>query len=643
MREGNLDVAFKELTEIQRKAADWDEGPLLVLAGPGSGKTRVLTCRIARLLKQTPGDSFRILALTFTNKAADEMRQRIDLLANGGATRLFVGTFHSFCADVLRQHGVHLGIQPDFRIYGSDRDLARVMQDAVEAARSRNESVRESDTAFLPVIQRLKGEMIPPDRAAANVPEGGIRDRIEAVYTAYEEQLGKHNALDFSSLLYSACTLFERFPSFAKRYRSVYRFWCIDEFQDTNEAQFRLLDLMAAKSFHNIFVVADDDQIIYQWNGASYKRFEELRAQFSPEVIQLPTNYRCPPGVVELANRLIRNNVYRTADKKPLQAAREKDAKAKVISILHAKNETAEAAKIASTIAEQFAAELGKVVVLARTKRLLDLTKEALATKRINAVLLQRKDEFTSAAFTWMHACLRQASYIRDVENLRTLAASFFKLVGLEVDVEGIIARAEAETGNYFKEWLKDAARETPDQNIRSLLENANSDLAQSGNFQKFIEMSLKWFESLQLDKDDAFREDLACWNEIYPEILSALGDRPLLDPFLHELDLRSKAPTGKKDSVTLMTIHGAKGKEFDIVFLQGVAEDFIPSYQSKKKGPTSPEMEEERRNCFVAITRTKRRLILSYASEYFGWPKEPSRFFNEMGLEKYVASHASS
>ena len=255
------------------------------------------------------------MGLTFTNKAADEMRSRVVSFVPGQEDRLFLGTFHSFCSDVLRQHGSHLGINPNFHIYSQDVDLQAVLNDAVETAKKMNDVVSDLDKKTLPVIQRLKSLLILPEQCRGMFRDKEFGERIATVYPAYESELYKRNALDFNSLILKTYQLFNKFPVFAKRYQSVYTYICIDEFQDTNQAQYGLISALAGYQHRNLFIVADDDQIIYQWNGASHERLKELLNDFSPMVIQLPMNYRCPPEIVAIANNLIRHNFLRRPQK----------------------------------------------------------------------------------------------------------------------------------------------------------------------------------------------------------------------------------------------------------------------------------------------------------------------------------------
>ena len=291
-----LDAALEVLTRIQRQAVEWDHGPLLVLAGPGSGKTQVLTCRIARLLDASRQKNFRILALTFTNKAADEMKGRVATFVPGLEERANIGTFHSFCSQVLRQHGVHIGIQPDFAIYSTDDDRRAVLEDALRRAQSEGNPVSPDDVRFLGLIDRLKARLIEPSAAVSALTRLDDPERVAATYQVYEEELRRINALDFNSLIFEAHRLVTTFPAIAARYRRSHPHWLLDEFQDTNSAQYTLVRALAGEAFQNIFAVADDDQIIYEWNGASFQQIQGFLSDFSAESVQLPTNYRCPPS-----------------------------------------------------------------------------------------------------------------------------------------------------------------------------------------------------------------------------------------------------------------------------------------------------------------------------------------------------------
>lgn len=634
-----LNTAITKLTEIQRKAVDWNAGGLLVLAGPGSGKTQVLTCRIARLLDSSRDKNFRVLALTFTNKAADEMKGRVANFVPGLEERANIGTFHSFCAQVLRQHGVHLGIKPDFAIYALDADRRAVFEDALQNASSAGHRVNVDDVRLLPLIDRMKARLVEPDGAAKVLTKYSDAERIALAYRLYEEELRRLNALDFNSLVLEVHRLAVTYPAIAARYRRSHPYWLFDEFQDTNGGQYRLMKALAGGEFKNLFAVADDDQIIYQWNGASFRHIQTFLSDFSAEAMQLPTNYRCPPTIVEAANRLVAYNAQRSTDKKPLVAGKTelKFTEHQQMQLREFQTEDEEAQGIAKMIAKQGRTQWGETTVIARTRALLERMHAALQKQNVQSVIAQRRDDFLSPEFRWLVATLTQSIRPLDHRNFAVLVEAFNRVAATECSTEQIRADAEATGRSYFASWL-DAAKEAAAESTRCRLMELIADLPNaSATFRAVIGQVLEEFKSVagaEEAKTD-LEEDLTAWTELSNDISRNVGRDIALDQFLQELQLRSKEPTPKPDTVTLMTVHGAKGREFDYVYVIGLAEDVLPSYQSRQKGDMSPEMEEERRNCFVAITRTKERLILSRAEQYRGWKKEPSRFLVEMGLAK--------
>jgi DNA helicase-2/ATP-dependent DNA helicase PcrA len=636
MTDNPLEAALAKLTDIQREAVASADGAMLVLAGPGSGKTQVLTCRIARLLDGGRDKSFRVLALTFTNKAADEMKERVAYFVPGLEERANIGTFHSFCGQVLRQHGIHLGIKPDFAIYSQDSDRKAVLEDALKRACMDAQWVR-----YLAVIDRMKTMLIETTDVASHLTQTTDAEAIAWTYQAYEDELRHLNVLDFNSMIFEAHRLFVNFPLIAARYRRSYPYWLLDEFQDTNDAQYRLVRAMAGHDFKNVFAVADDDQIIYQWNGASFRQIQRFRAHFGPQVIQLPTNYRCPPAIVAAANRLVAYNVERTEAKKPLVAGKTdlKLPENEHIQLRVFASDELEAEEIAKEIAAQGKSQWGQTTVLARTRALLERMQKALQAVQVPAVVAQRRDDFLSAEVRWLVACLVQTARPLDRRNMAVLIDAFNRFTDIQVAVDQIMSEAEASGAAYIKIWAEAAKREMTQASPQLKLIEAASRFEVT-SAKKIADDVLAEFRTQVTgnDRDPDLAEDLAAWREISNDISKHFGRDITLDEFLQQLQLRSKAPSPRPNTVTLMTVHGAKGREFEFVYLIGLAEDILPSFQSRKKGDGSPEMEEERRNCFVAITRAKESLILSRAIAYRGWRKQPSRFLLEMGLVQVQA-----
>jgi len=415
----------------------------------------------------------------------------------------------------------------------------------------------------------------------------------------------------------------------------------VDEFQDTTDAQYRLLHTLSGSDWGNVTAVADDDQIIYEWNGASFKQLRRFQDDFSPSVVQLPTNFRCPPAIVESANRLVAYNVRRTATKLPLVAGKtelrlppERHLQLRVFD-----SDVHEAEGIAVEIGSISPDERGNVAVLARARSVLLPLVPAFRQQGVAAELVERRDEFASPQFRWLIGFLVQLVRPLDRRNLRKLVDAFNRVSNLSLSAEEIFAESEATHRDYLTTWIDSSSRGDSGESAASLLSFAARMSSNVSAARTVVPALVEQLEAMatpnggegQLGSD--LTDDAAAWKELVREINRQSGSATPLGQFLQELQMRSKAPPPKPDAVRLLTIHGAKGREFDWVFLIGLAEEIMPSYQSLQKGDESAEMEEERRGCFVAITRAKECLVLSHARTYRGFRKEPSRFLVEMGF----------
>jgi len=639
-------IDLSSLNENQREAVLWDKGPLLVLAGPGSGKTRVLTYRIARILEQSTGQHFRVLALTFTNKAAAEMRSRVEELVPGELSRVRLTTFHSYAAELLQQHGNHLGLRPDFQILSNDADREALLGDVLR--QTRKELTYSLPGHFkaaqlLPAVTRLLDQCVPVDKAEELLQQANVENAIPLarVYAAYRAALRKTNALDFPSLIAESLDLLNKYPFVVKHIRKVYKHILVDEFQDTNRTQYQILSLITKPDPSTLFVVADDDQIIYQWNGASPRRIEELRKEFQVSELQLPENYRCPPLVIELANALIENNLNRSAGKKPLKAVKQGES-GDVVRVFYFNTVDEEVEWIAQDISHRKPEERQHCAVLARTKKLVELAGRKLEDAGVPVYYSARKDEFISAPLRMLHAMLRLVNSMEDKQSLARLSKAFYELEGISIELAPVLSRASADGKDLLRSWIDEVRRrDALNEQTQWLLEKDINLLLNSLNYREFAEKLLNWAENLQqtsLPDEKAFsefKEEREVWKILLTEITKKFeGEDVSLHQFLHELDLTSKTPPKPPEAVPCFTIHASKGMEFGHVYLMGLVEDQLPSWAAVKKGDNSLEMQEERRNCFVAITRAQESLTLTFSGEVFGFSKKPSRFLSEMGIE---------
>lgn len=623
-----LQARLKQLSEIQREAANFQEGAALVLAGPGAGKTGVLTARISRLLHDSQPRKFKVLALTFTTKAANEMSERVAALAPDLVERTYIGTFHAFCATIIRQHGSHIDVRPDFGIYDQDADRLALLLDAVRAAGIDPASAEQ----LLPTIDRLKQNLVVPEKTAERFSDKTLGEHVARVFSAYEARMRQENLMDFHGLILETCRLVRKFPAIGSRLKQTYPFWLIDEFQDTSPAQYMMLRAWAGTDFNNIFAVADDDQIIYQWAGASYRQLEKFREHFKPSQIQLVENHRCPESVVKAANKLVANNTHRTPNKKPLVATRVDGAYP--IAIVNWDTDADELAGISGLIARQDPSTRPQTAVIARTRAQLAEMLNALRKVDIKAVVAERRSRFVSPQFVWLHTSLELAMRPADRRLFLVFGAAAERLIAAKLPTEAILDEANAGGKGLLEFWAS-----------RALASDDLTAQALGGFASRLVNARAQWRNALPklietlcvvgmtggavaLDVE----EDLAAWRMVEGEIKREMGGDPDISEFVQGLALRSKLPPPHPDAVSLMTVHASKGLEFDHVYVMGLAEGVFPSFQSVEKGATSPEIEEERRSCFVAVTRTKKTLTVSYAGKYRGYSKAPSRFLAEMG-----------
>jgi DNA helicase-2/ATP-dependent DNA helicase PcrA len=568
-----------------------------------------------------------MLALTFTTKAADEMRQRLDALMGGRAERAHFCTFHSFAGDVLRQHGSHVGIRPDFSMLANDEDRIAVLEGVIANLSCDTSTLPTDRKNLLFLLDRLFAESYDGEPTAPGMIK--TPPWIPPLFNAYCTTLQISNRLDFGALLHFTRVLLSSNAGVARLTRLAWQYVSVDEFQDTNKAQYDLLSLLAVGDRPNLFVVADDDQIIYQWNGASPERLLALRSDFGMDIIQLPENFRCPPVIIQLANNLIGFNQMRSEGKQPLvarKAATETPAlKAEIFN-----NEDEEAANIPRVITES-GWRPDECAVLARNAKLLDRAATALSARGLRPFVAKRKTEFESPAVRWLFSILRLANGRHDRELLRRVCVAWNVFAGSLIEFEDVEAEATLEGGDFLRAWVITAFSREPKDPHALLLTQISNSLVDRMDFLQLLES----FWNEKYVDDDLEAEEIATWRELHASLAREhVPENMTLHLYLQEMDLKSKAPAQLPGSVRCLTVHGSKGMEFKHVFLMGMADEVFPSYQATKMGPESKEIEEERRNCFVAITRAEETLNISWSRTYNGYPKRPSRFLEEMGFK---------
>lgn len=631
----------------QAEAVAWPGGPLLVFAGAGSGKTRVIAGRIARLIASGIYPS-RILAVTFTNKAAREMRERVEHMAGAPTQGLWIGTFHGMCARMLRMDGLPVGVDPNFTIY-DDADQMQLIREVLKEKNLDEKSFQPR--SLLNAISNAKEKMIAPKAYAAGADDFFTRVASE-VYEAYDARLRKAGALDFDDILYYAVQLLETQPDVAERYQERFVHVLVDEYQDVNQAQYRFVKLIGAKH-RNITVVGDDDQSIYAWRGADVGLILKFAADYpDAKVVKLEQNYRSTQTILGAAYEVVRKNRSR-ADKRLWTDNGAGDK----IEITLAGTEQEEARLVADAIMRERrdGRRFADCAILYRTNAQSRAFEEALMTLRIPHVLVGGVRFYDRKEIKDMLAYLRLTLNPNDDVAFRRIVNVPARSIGPSA-MSQIEAWAAARSSSLFSAardqgFLSGLGRSVGSKLarfVRAIEEAAK--LAQNGPVTPVLIHLLNESGYLDMLRESRTEESIGRLENLQ-ELVNVTtrydqGDEVSLVGFLEGAALISDADTIEEggDAVTLMTLHTAKGLEFPVVFMVGMEEGVFP--HSRSLG-SDREIEEERRLCYVGMTRAKEKLHLFHAHRrsIFGQPSfnRRSRFLDDIPLELVQSSDGMS
>lgn len=634
---------YDTLNPMQRKAVETTEGPLLVLAGAGSGKTRALTHRIAYLIEEKGVNPWNIMALTFTNKAAGEMRERVDNLVKFGADSVWVSTFHSTCVRILRRHIDCLGFETNFTIYDSD-DQRTLMKQVLKKLDYDPKLYKER--VLLSTISSCKNELISAEDFAAQSAGDFRQTKVAEAYLEYQAQLRKNNALDFDDLIVKAVELFRINPAVLDYYQERFRYIMVDEYQDTNTAQFRLVELLSSK-YRNLCVVGDDDQSIYKFRGANIENILEFESAFpGAEVIKLEQNYRSTGNILNAANEVIRHNEGRK-EKRLWTESEEGEP------VHFRQYDTAyeEADAIAADIARRVlnGASYSDFAVLYRTNAQSRLLEEKCVSRSIPYRLVGGVNFYQRKEIKDILCYLKTIDNGQDDLAAQRIINVPKRGIGA-TSVGKLMVYAEA-NGMSFYEACKQAER-VPTlgkavgkiQSFVSQIQTFKSKLAyySLGDLIDDILETTGYRE--ELENDDAVEaetrleniEELKNKAIAYEENMENGEEAPTLSGFLEEVALVADVDSldDAENRVALMTLHSAKGLEFQGVYLAGMEDGLFPGMMSINADDPD-ELEEERRLCYVGITRARKELFLTCARQRMvnGETRfcKPSRFVGEI------------
>ncbi|MCS6906068.1 MAG: UvrD-helicase domain-containing protein [Bacteroidia bacterium] len=634
---------LKELNTAQREAVINTEGPTLILAGAGSGKTRVLTYRIAYILSQRLATPWQILALTFTNKAAREMQARIENLIGISAKKLQMGTFHSIFSRILRIEAAPLGYNKDFSIY-DEEDATNVIKNIIKELNI--DEKKYSPKSIKHFISNQKNYLINATTFNAHYLDGReFTEIVGKVFRLYEIRCKEANAMDFDDLLVNMAILLEQNPVLCQKYQNQFKYILVDEYQDTNHAQYRILKRLAAQ-YQNLCVVGDDAQSIYSFRGATIENILSFQKDYpNAKVFRLEQNYRSTKIIVAAANYLISHNKNRLEKNVFTQ-----NDTGELIKLVIANSEREEADKIVDWLREQKARYGYKnedFAILYRTNAQSRVIEDSLRNKGIPYRIFGGISFYQRKEVKDLVAYLRLSVNPYDEEALRRVINYPARGIG-DKTIEKITLLAQ-EKQIPFWQALKMAAAVGKGkalvaiQSFIMLIENFQK-VGQTTDAYQAVEYIAKNSGILQDLNADATPEGRSRWENVL-EVINAAHEfvknsqnqEPSLANFLNEIALYTDLDKEVKDKnvVTLMTIHASKGLEFTSVFVTGLEENLFPSSQSAKD---ILSIEEERRLFYVAITRAQKNLCLSYAQNRYRFgklePSQPSRFLNEIKQE---------
>lgn len=631
-----MDKLLENLNEMQRKAVMQTEGPVLVLAGAGSGKTTVLVNRIAYIIETRGVSPFNILAITFTNKAANEMKERINAMIGDVSLRMWISTFHSTCVKILRSTAGYLDYDRDFAIYDT-ADSKTVMKECLKEL-NMDEKVYPI-RSVMSQISKAKDNMMTPE-VYENVNKTDFRlSKIAAVYSLYQKKLKNNNAMDFDDLVFNTVRIFMENPDVLEQYQDRFQYILVDEYQDTSNVQYMFISLLAQGS-RNICVVGDDDQSIYRFRGANIQNILGFEEEFADAaVIKLEQNYRSTQNILDAANAVIANNKGRKT-----KALWTENVQGNKIFTYHANNERDEGRFLAEEIEKQVrdGRKYSEFAVLYRTNAQSRVIEEMLMRNAIPYRVLAGLRFYDRKEIKDIIAYLRILNNRKDDVSLRRIINEPKRSIGNTTMDKAAAIAAETGLDLYtvlqkaydYPELLRASSKIEAFMQMMQALEKAQHTTGLS----EFVERVMRDSGYLAvLEAEDTVESKTRIEN--LQEFMSVVAEyekteeEPTLSGFLENVALVADidAYDEDQDAVVMMTIHSAKGLEFPVVFLVGVEEGLFPSMRSTSE----EDIEEERRLCYVAITRAKQQLYISESATrmLFGSTTHsiPSRFLREI------------
>ncbi|MCR4995935.1 MAG: UvrD-helicase domain-containing protein [Butyrivibrio sp.] len=638
---------YDTLNSQQKKAVLQTDGPVLILAGAGSGKTRVLTHRVAYLIDECGVNPWNIMAITFTNKAAGEMRERVDKIVGFGAESIWVSTFHSSCVKILRRYADRIGFGNNFTIYDTD-DSKSLMKDICK--KYQLETTQLKLKRIMGSISTCKDNLVTPEEYALNTQNDFIKVRISKAYTEYQNALKKNNAMDFDDLIMKTVELFKTNPDVLDSYQERFKYIMVDEYQDTNNAQFELIRVLADK-YRNLCVVGDDDQSIYRFRGANIRNILDFEKVYKDAVvIKLEQNYRSTQQILDAANAVIKNNGGR---KDKALWTEEKDGE--IVKLKHFDTAYDEAQFIANDIGKlkrNGKLRYSDTAILYRTNAQSRLIEERFVVEGIPYDIVGGTNFYSRREIKDLLAYLKTIDNGLDDVAVKRIINVPKRGIG-QTTVDYVQAYADERQISFYDALCEADQIVAVSRSLSKLSDFVTMIRAFRTKMKSYsLEELLKdviditgymnFLKTLDDDDDSGDNDRAANVDELISKIAAYEEneevEEPTLSGFLEEVALVADIDRIGEDNekVLLMTLHSAKGLEFDHVYLAGMEENVFPSYMTLQCEDSDPEgIEEERRLAYVGITRAKKELTLTAAKRRMvrgePWFNKLSRFVNEI------------
>lgn len=624
-------------------AVDWDEGPLLVLGSSGTHRSSVIGARVTRLLKESHRHLWNILALTSTTRTAKHIYEAVSTQIPQTEFRLNSITYRTFAYELLSLHGSHIGLKPNYTVLSEKLDRLELLQEAMRVISTPYSNL--SGENLLPIIDRYLD--IGCDRRVREKMAINLKfdfEYLERVYLEYRRRMIEQNSLDEPSLVTEAIGLIRNIRGIKNQMYCTYRYICVDEFQKSDSSQYQLLKEVVNKESENLFVVADDERMLNQWNGSEHN-LALLTRDFDIRTVWLPKDDSCSEEVLDIANKLVCPNAKNDNDEKVRAISKQTIGYKQNINILRFSKFEDEIKWVADSISRKTTSELEQSIVFASTKVEMEKLLEAFRNHSIMGFVNSRKTDFASSQLRWLYSILKLAIDRSNPQHLSIVCEAYFELTGIEIIPNNVITFANTSEGDFLRGWIKMMLNSKISTVEREFLESSVLHmLSDRLNYEDFQIRAFEWFDGLSQCNSGESRwfkeyvEERGIWQRLTREVYRRLGTMQIsLHKMIEELELSARYVQQPKGTIRCSMIQESIESEVNHVYIVGMVDNINPRLESVRNANFSLDKTVERRNYFKAITKARETLHLTFSDMFNNELMPPSRFLKEMDVLKYA------